>query len=172
MRQAAGDEKPPAACPRSGKETATDMSPPKTRDVIVTEAMLETRNWHRLQAPFYRVEEVAKFFFGMSASWLRLHLTPDSDHPQTWFVKNGAQMEFRRSNPSKADSSRVFWLSDIQPMAESLHAFGKISNIRLSKILVLVQAEADLYKLFDDPPDGPGDDPGADTDAPEDGEGG
>jgi hypothetical protein len=39
---------------------------------MVTEEMIEGRDWARRQAPVYRVSEVAKVFFGMSESWLRL----------------------------------------------------------------------------------------------------
>lgn len=134
---------------------------PQDRTYMVTEAMLLGRKWHRRQAPFYRVEEVAKFFFAMSASWLRLKMAEDADHPETWFVRDGERMRFRRSKPEKADSARVFLLSDIEPMAYSLHDFAGIDGARLARILSVVQAEAQLYGLFDDPPVGPGDDDGA-----------
>lgn len=113
--------------------------------------MMMARNWHRRQMPTYRVEEVAKFFFGMSASWLRLKLNPDKEHPETWFVINGLRMEFRRRDPAKTDSARVFWLSDIEKMAYSLHDFGVIDNARLARVLHVVESEAELYGLFDDP---------------------
>jgi hypothetical protein len=125
---------------------------------MVTEEMLHARNWYRRQGPFYRAEEVAKFFFGMSASWLRLKWSPDADHPETWFVQDGKRMVFRRSNPGKGVSARVFFLSDIEPMAYSLHRFGAISGARLARILTIVQAQAALYGLFDEPVTTPGDD--------------
>jgi hypothetical protein len=131
------------------------------RTYMVTEAMLLARKWHRRQAPFFRVEEVAKVFFGMSASWLRLKMSADPEHPETWFVRAGKAMGFRRSNPDKTDSARVFWLSDIEPMAYSLHQFGAIDSARLARVLSVVQAVAALYGLFDDPPAEPGADSGA-----------
>lgn len=134
---------------------------PQDRTYMVTEAMLLGRDWHRRQAPFYRVEEVSKTFFAMSASWLRLKMATDAEHPETWFVRSGERMRFRRSKPEKPDSARVFTLADIEPMAYSLHDFGAIDAARLSRILNVVQAEAQLYGLFDDPPVGPGDDDGA-----------
>ncbi len=137
------------------------MAPQDERTYMVTEAMLLSRNWRRRQAPFYRVEEMAKMFFAMSASWLRLKMSADPEHPETWFVRDGQRMQFRRSNPDKPDSARVFWLADVEPMAYSLHQFGAIDGARLARILTVVQAEAALYGLFDDPPVGEGDDEGA-----------
>jgi hypothetical protein len=115
---------------------------------MVTEAMIDERDWTRGQAPFFRVDAVAKVFFGMSASWLRLKLKADKDHPDTWFVLRGKKMDFRRSDPGKTDSSRVFTLADIEPMAWSLFTFGAIDAIRLGQILRIVQAVAILYELL------------------------
>jgi hypothetical protein len=120
------------------------------RRYIVTDAMMMARDWHRRQRPTYRVEEVAKFFFGMSASWLRLKLNPDKEHPDTWFTVEGRRMEFRRRE-GRSNTARVFWLSDIEKMAYSLQAFGAIDNARLVHVLRVVEAEAELYGLFDDP---------------------
>lgn len=138
-------------------------SRPGNREYMVTEAMIISRNWHRRQAPFFRVEEVSKAFFGMSSSWMRLKLNPDPEHPETWFVRDGKRMEFRRLNPARAGSARVFTLADIEPMAYSLHDFGAIDSNRLVQILNIVQAMAKLYGLFDALPAGPGDDDGADN---------
>lgn len=133
------------------------MSPPKKEkgpERIVTDAMIESRSWRRKQAPKYRVEEVAKVFFGMSASWLRLKMSPDKEHPETYFTdEHGRRMEFRRSDPEKM-SARVFWLSDIEPMAESLLRYESIARIKYARVLNVVQAQAALYELFDDPPAG------------------
>jgi hypothetical protein len=144
---------------------------PQERTYMVTEAMVLGRKWHRRQAPFYRVEGIARTFFAMSASWLRLKMAEDAEHPETWFVRDGKRMRFRRSNPDKPDSARVFTLADIEPMAYSLHDFGAIDSARLALILRVVQAEAALYGLFDDAPTDPGDDDGAevlDAAAPDD----
>jgi hypothetical protein len=117
---------------------------------MVTEQMIDERNWERGQAPFFRVDTVAKVFFGMSASWLRLKLKADKEHPDTWFVHQGKRMDFRRSDPDRTDSARVFTLADIEPMAWSLYRFGaaNFDSIRLAKILRIVQAVAILYKLI------------------------
>lgn len=117
---------------------------------MVTEEMVAKVNWHRKQGPFYRVEEAAKFFFGMSSSWFRLKLNPDDDHPLTWFVEeDGSRMEFRRRDPENSNSARVFWLSDIERMLWSLRDFGAIDSARVSLVLRVVEAEARLYGLFD-----------------------
>jgi hypothetical protein len=117
---------------------------------MVTDAMMLARNWHRRQMPTYRVEEVAKFFFGMSASWLRLKLTTDKEHPDTWFVFNGKRMEFRRKVTGRV-TARVFWLSDIEKMAYSLREFDdNFDAARLARVLRVVEAEASLYGLFDE----------------------
>jgi hypothetical protein len=102
-----------------------------TRKYIVTDAMMLARSWHRRQMPTYRVEEVAKVFFGMSASWLRLKLNPDKEHPDTWFTIDGNRMEFRRRE-GKSTTARIFWLSDIEKMAYSLRDFGAISPAQLA----------------------------------------
>jgi len=118
---------------------------------MVTEAMIVSRDWRRRQGPFYSVHEVAKVFFAMSSSWLRLKLNPDEEHPQTWFTdRDGVRLGFWRRNPERPDSARLFTLADIEPMAYSLFEFSSISKARLAQILRLVQVEADLFDLFGD----------------------
>jgi hypothetical protein len=124
-------------------------------EIMVTEAMIESRDWDRKAGPFYRVNDMSKFFFGMSSSWLRLKMKPDKTHPSTWFTVNGKAMDFRRLDDSKSDSARVFWLSDVELMAYSLFAFESIDEERLGKILAIVRATADLYNLFGDEPQDP-----------------
>lgn len=140
------------------------VAPEDSRDRLVTEAMMLSRNWDRGAAPVYRVSEVAKFFFCMSASWLRLRLNPDEEHPNTWFTwPDGSRMEFRRSDPDTT-SSRLFLLSDIEPMVDSLLKYGMITNDRAVRILDVVRAEAELYRLLDGPEDPGGDDEDEDPD--------
>lgn len=116
---------------------------------MVTEAMIDERDWGRSQIPAYRVSEVATVFFAMSESWLRLKLRDDKDHPNTWFTApDGERIDFRRKDPDKSDSERVFLLSDIEPMAWSLHRFGAISAIKLAHVLRVVEAQAVLFGLL------------------------
>jgi hypothetical protein len=129
------------------------VAPEAEDQPLVTELMIISRDWRRKQAPFYSVSDVAKFFFGMSASWLRLKLTPEPHRPKTSFVRNGEPMEFRRRDPGKTDSARVFLLSDIEPMARSLHEFGDIGTQRLVQILDVVRSQVQLYELLDEPGD-------------------
>ena len=126
--------------------TETNSGPQFT--IMVTEEMISGRDWERKAGPFYRVNDVAKVFFGMSSSWLRLKMKPDKGHPDTWFTVNGKPMEFRRLDETKTDSARVFWLSDIEPMAYSLYALESIDERRLNEILDVVRATASLYRLF------------------------
>ena len=134
----------------------TEESKPNFQvELMVTEKMIEDRDWERKPGPFYRVTEMAKIFFGMSASWLRLKMKPDKTHPDTWFTVNGKPMDFRRLDRDKIDSARVFWLSDVELMAYSLLAYGAIKEDRLNKILAIVRATADLYGLFGDEPQDP-----------------
>lgn len=126
---------------------------------MVTEEMIDGRDWGRGALPVYRVAEVAKFFFGMSESWLRLKLRADEDHPDTWFVYQGKRMDIRRKKPDKDDSERVFTLADIELMALSLRRFGAISPIRFAQILRIVEAEAYLYGLLVPSPAAEGEDP-------------
>jgi hypothetical protein len=141
---------------------------------MVTEAMLLSRDWERHQAPFFKVEEVAKVFFGMSASWLRLRMSADAEHPNSWFTyPDGRRIEFRRADPDKTDSARVFLLSDIEPMVDSLVKFGRINNARAVRIKEVVRAIAAVYNLFDAPgtaAEGPADEEPADEE-PGEGEG-
>jgi hypothetical protein len=124
-------------------------------EVMVTEEMIEARDWDRKAGPFYRVNDMSKFFFGMSSSWLRLKMKPDKGHPDTWFQVNGRPMDFRRLDEDKPDSARVFWLSDVELMAYSLFALGSIGEEKLGKILAIVRATADLYDLFGEEPQEP-----------------
>ena len=115
---------------------------------LVTEEMITRRDWGRGQVPVYRVSEVAKVFFGMSESWLRLKLRPDDKHPDTWFTWSGEKIEFRRKDPGKGDSERVFLLSDMELMAWSLRRYKGISAIRFAHVLRVVEAQAYLYGLL------------------------
>jgi hypothetical protein len=140
-----------------------------TPKYMVTEAMIDEREW-KGQAPVFHVNGVAQVFFGMSASWLRLKLKADENHPDTWFVTGGhlengklvggTRMNFRRADPEKSDSARKFLLSDIEPMAWSLYRFGSIGPNRLAQIRWIVEAVARLYKLL--PPES-GEDPEEET---------
>lgn len=124
---------------------------------LVPEATIVGRDWHRHQSPRYRVDECAKLFFAMSASWLRGKLSPDPDHPQTWFTHaDGSRMDFRRSDPGRSDSARVFLLSDVEPMVESLLKNGAIDEEDAALTMGVVRATALLYKLL---PDEEADDP-------------
>jgi hypothetical protein len=136
--------------------TVTEL-PPDFPGYIVTEEMIEDRirsKGPRGAHPTYHMNEVAKFFFAMSASWLRLRLKSDGDHPETWFVNpDGTRMRFRRNDPGKAVSARVFWLSDIEPMVWSLVRFGGIEPDRLAHVLRVVEAQGVLYELLPSSPD-------------------
>lgn len=120
------------------------------RQYMVTDAMIVSRDWRRRAAPFYSVHEVAKVFFAMSSSWVRLKLNPEPGRPQGSFLdEDGAAIVFRRRNPDKADSARVFTLADVEKMAYSLHDLTDIDSARLAQVLRLVEAEARLYGLFE-----------------------
>ena len=86
----------------------------------------------------------------MSNSWIRLKLTPDEEHPNSWFTyDDGSPMVFRRKDPDKPDSARQFLLSDIEIMARSLFRFRSIDGRRLARILKVVKSEAELYGLLE-----------------------
>lgn len=122
----------------------------KQPDYIVTEAMIIGRNWDRKAGPFYSVHVVSQVFFAMSSSWLRLKLSPERDRPYGSFLNpDGTPMVFRRRDPAKSDSARVFTLADVEKMARSLVRLGDISSAKYAKILTLVNAQADLFGLFD-----------------------
>jgi len=134
--------------------TVTEL--PDFPGFMITEEMIEARDWSRGARPTYHMNEVAKFFFAMSASWLRLRLKADDEHPETWFVNSdGTRMEFRRNDPNRATSARLFWLSDIEKMAWSLIRFGGIEPDRLARVLRVVEAQGVLYELLSPSPDLP-----------------
>lgn len=123
---------------------------------IVPAEVFWARNWDRGQVPSYHVEEVAKFFFGRSASWLRLKLKKTRKFPETSFVDpyTGTAMVFRRNIAGKSDSTRIFFIYDIELMALSLFRLGglgkKDPERRLAMILEVVRAHAALYGLTRD----------------------
>lgn len=124
--------------------------PSRTAPVpVVTEAQILAQNWDRKPTPAYSVHEVAKLAFGMSSSWLRLKLSDKQPgRPETSFVgADGRRMSFRRKDPANPMSARVFLLSDIEPMARSLHSFGDIDDDRLALILEFVIHQASLFDL-------------------------
>ena len=122
----------------------------KRPDIMVTEAMIVSRDWRRKAAPFFSVHEVAKIFFAMSSSWLRLKLNPEPGRPHGSFLDvHGKPMVFRRRDPEKSDSARVFTLADVEQMAHSLNELGDIDSARLAQVLRIVHAVADLFGLFD-----------------------
>lgn len=134
--------------------TISEKTPVPPQAFMVTEAMIDERDWTRGAAPVYRVSEVAAFFFGMSESWLRLRLRPDEKHPESWFVGlDGKRLDIRRKDAARDDSERVFTLADIEPMAWSLYRFGGIDGVRLGEILRVVEAEARLFGLLRDTED-------------------
>lgn len=131
--------------------TAVEISPEEIsmpQTFMVTEENFAKREWGRNAIPVYRVAGVARFFFGMSDSWLRLMLKADPDHPNTWFTNpDGSRMVFNRLNPDNSVSARVFRLSDIEPMAWSLYRFGAITATKLAMVLRVVEAQAVLYEF-------------------------
>jgi len=76
-----------------------------------------------LPDPAFNVDQVAKFFFARSGSWLRFRMRPDEDHPHTWLVLDGAPIDIQRKDPEDTGSARVFSVADIEPMAWSLYRF-------------------------------------------------
>jgi hypothetical protein len=116
---------------------------------IVTPDMILGRDWGRGQMPAYKVSVVAQVFFGMSSSWLRRHISQKN----VFIDQAGKPIDFRRLDPAKADSARVFLLSDVEQMALRLYEIGGIDAAKLSRVLAVVTAQADLFRLFDDPGD-------------------
>lgn len=142
----------------AGTETmpAEGLAPPD-RLFWVMPDMIPQDKYGRPKLKF-TVDQVAKFFFGYSGSWLRLKMKPDANHPDTYFVLGGERMEFNREasygKPAEARendlSARFFTLADIEPMAYSLFAFGAITHDRLVAVINLVKWEARLHGTLED----------------------
>lgn len=107
-----------------------DLILPPGKDYFTTPAMYDPAR-HR---PAFRPIEVAKIFFGMSRSWLDLHLD------------KGYQVEGRPfSLPRTPAGHQYFRLYDIEVFAHLLAERRVIQAGRLERVITLVKTVAELY---------------------------
>lgn len=93
--------------------------------------------------PNFSVNEVAKFFFGLGAHWLRWRYHPSrSDrYPDGYVVLDGAPLESKRT----PHNIRYYTLPDVERLAHALAQTGAISGEKLVKVVELVRAEARVH---------------------------
>lgn len=126
--------------------TTTDLHPPDRRFWVTSDMIPLDR--HGLPEPNFTVHETAKLFFGKSSSWLRLRMRRTDDYPASWLVLDGVPMEIRRKDPDDPGSARLFVLSDIEPMARSMHAFAA-DEITAERKALQASQPAELTRLRD-----------------------
>ena len=93
-----------------------------------------------LPSPAFTVHETARLYFGMSSSWLRVKMRRTDRYPLSQLVLDSQPMEIRRKYPDKAESARLFVLSDIEPMAFSLRDFEAEETEAKRKDMVTIHA--------------------------------
>jgi hypothetical protein len=134
----------------------TELRPEGRRFWVTPEMLRYGRDG--LPEPHFNVVETAKFYFGMSGSWLRFRMRPDEGHPLTWLVLDDQPMEILRKNPDDEQSHRVFTLADMEPIAWSLYRFeqqdidrarGELSaahQVQLAELTAKQAAETELER--------------------------
>lgn len=85
--------------------------------------------------PHFTVSEVAKFFFGMSAHWVRWR-----ERKGDFFLDGEAVGSHRTP-----EGARYYTLSDVEKMAHALAEKDNLSVDQLTNALLLVQAEARVW---------------------------
>ena len=88
--------------------------------------------------PNYKVSDVAKFFFGRGAEWLRWRSgkdRSDKEHPLGWFLLDGVPVEPSRT----AAGARYYSLYDVERMALALWQENGIYARLLSTIVLLLR---------------------------------
>jgi hypothetical protein len=105
--------------------------------------------------PHYSVQEVAKFFFGRTADWLRWRYLSDektdkktgeitpAKHPDGYFVLDGVPLEPKKS----LTGYRWYTIADVERMAHALAQNGAIDGWQLDNIVNLVKAAASVQTL-------------------------
>ena len=85
--------------------------------------------------PLYAVGEVAKFFFGRTAHWVR------------WVEREGKLVldGVPVAKDRTGSGSRKYTLTDVELMSHALAQNGAISGAQLRRALALVAVEAEIY---------------------------
>jgi hypothetical protein len=103
--------------------------------------------------PNYSINEVAKFFFGRNAQWMRWRYSSDArvspitgkpnvpKHPDGYFVLDGKPL-LPKVSPS---GQRYYTLADVERMAHALAQNRVISGLELQDVLRLLQL---TYKIW------------------------
>ncbi len=104
--------------------------------------------------PNYSVSEVAKFFFGRNAQWMRWRYSSDArvspitgkpnvpKHPHGYFVLDGEPLVPKTS----PQGQRYYTLADVERMAHALAQNGVLSGIELNEVITLLKATAAIWK--------------------------
>lgn len=136
-----------------------EMLIPQGQRFLLEERMFRTDSKGR-PIPSLKVSEVSKIFFGQSDDWLRWRMRSDTtfeidpetgkeievegNWPHGFFVLDGKPLVFRRT-PSNA---RYFSLADVERMAHALAQQGAISGGKMSHVLTMVKACAEMYGVI------------------------
>lgn len=103
--------------------------------------------------PNYSVNEVAKFFFGRNASWMRWRYSSDErvspvtgktnvpKHPDGYFVLNGEPL-IPKISPQ---GQRYYTIADVERMAHALTQNDVISGTALQEVMQLLNL---TYKIW------------------------
>jgi len=104
--------------------------------------------------PNYSPGEVAKFFFGKTAQWLRWRYESDAGiskvtgeklpgrHPNGFFVLDGIPLQPKVS----PQGQRYYTIADIERMAHALAQNGVINGVELSEIIQMLQLTVKIWK--------------------------
>jgi hypothetical protein len=93
--------------------------------------------------PNYSPAEVAKFFFALSAYWLRwrYHPSRSDKFPDGYVVLDGKKLEEKRT----PHGSRYYTLPDVERLAHALAENGVLDGERLVLIVQIIRKEAQLH---------------------------
>lgn len=108
-----------------------------------------------LPKPIFTVQEVAKFFFGRSADWMRWRISPDKPptnasadwepkYPHGMLVLDGEPLPERRTKANY----RYYTLADIERMAHALKQHDAIDGSALANTVSIVKYVAKQYRLI------------------------
>jgi hypothetical protein len=103
--------------------------------------------------PYFSVQDVAKFFFGRTADWLRWRYQSDEKtdkktgkvtparHPDGFFVLDGVPLKPKTS----VHGYRYYTLADVERMAHALARNEAIDGDELNDVMTIIKANAKIW---------------------------
>jgi hypothetical protein len=98
-----------------------------------------------LPLPWFRIEDLAKFFFVKTKDWIRWLHRDAPGYPKGHFLLDGVPIVPKRTRAGY----RAFSLPDIERMAYALHQDGRLADEDLGQILALIRQVAVRYKVLE-----------------------